>query len=95
MAQVCRQLSMVIGFGISSATAIMIGKAIGEKKEDLAREYGKKFVKIAIVCGIGGGLLILAISSVCKKYAEPDAFGKELSNSHDVYYVLLCSRTIH
>ena len=62
VAQVCRQLSMVIGFGISSATAIMIGKAIGEKKEDLAREYGKKFVKIAIVCGIGGGLLILAIS---------------------------------
>ena len=53
---------MVIGFGISSATAIMIGKAIGEKKEELAREYGKKFVKIAIVCGIGGGLLILAIS---------------------------------
>lgn len=62
VAQVCRQLSMVIGFGISSATAIMIGKAIGEKKEELAREYGKKFVKIAIVCGIGGGLLILAIS---------------------------------
>lgn len=62
VAQVCRQLSMVIGFGISSATAIMIGKAIGEKKEELAREYGRKFVKIAIVCGIGGGLLILAIS---------------------------------
>lgn len=62
VAQVCRQLSMVIGFGISSATAIMIGKAIGEKKEELAREYGKKFVKIAIVCGIGGGLLMLAIS---------------------------------
>ncbi len=62
VAQVCRQLSMVIGFGISSATAIMIGKAIGEKKEDLAREYGRKFVKISVVCGIGGGLLILMIS---------------------------------
>lgn len=62
VAQVCRQLSMVIGFGISSATAIMIGKAIGEKKEELAREYGRKFVKISIVCGIGGGLLILMIS---------------------------------
>ncbi len=61
VAQVCRQLSMVIGFGISGATAIMIGKAIGEKKEKLAREYGRKFVRIAIVCGIGGGLLILAI----------------------------------
>lgn len=64
VAQVCRQLSMVIGFGISSAAAIMIGKAIGEKKEEQARIYGSRFVKIAIVCGIGGGLLILAISPV-------------------------------
>lgn len=62
VAQVCRQLSMVIGFGISSATSIMIGKAIGEKKEALAKEYGAKFVRIALLCGIGGGLLILAIS---------------------------------
>ena len=62
VAQVCRQLSMVIGFGISSAAAIMIGKAIGEKKEELAREYGRRFVKIAVLCGIGGGLLILGIS---------------------------------
>lgn len=60
--QVCRQLSMVIGFGISSATAIMIGKAIGEKKEELARSYGKKFVRIALICGVGGGILILGIS---------------------------------
>src|SRR5699024_8037087 len=60
--QVCRQLSMVIGFGISSATAIMIGKAIGEKKEDLAREYGQRFVRLSIICGIGGAVVILAIS---------------------------------
>ena len=62
VAQVCRQLSMVIGFGISSATAIMIGKAIGEKKEELAREYGRRFVKLSIICGIGGAVVILAIS---------------------------------
>ena len=66
VAQVCRQLSMVIGFGISSAAAIMIGKAIGEKKEELAREYGRRFVKIAVLCGIGGGLLILGISPLVK-----------------------------
>ena len=66
VAQVCRQLSMVIGFGISSAAAIMIGKAIGEKKEELAREHGRRFVKIAVLCGIGGGLLILGISPLVK-----------------------------
>lgn len=62
VAQVCRQLSMVIAFGISGATAIMIGKAIGEQKESLAKEYGRKFVKLSIICGIGGGLVILGIS---------------------------------
>lgn len=66
VAQVCRQLSMVIGFGISNAAAIMIGKAIGEKKEELARQYGKRFVKIAVICGIGGGLLILGISPLVR-----------------------------
>ena len=66
VAQVCRQLSMVIGFGISNAAAIMIGKAIGEKKEELARQYGKRFVKIAVICGIGGGLLILCISPLVR-----------------------------
>lgn len=66
VAQVCRQLSMVIGFGISNAAAIMIGKAIGEKKEELARQYGKRFVKIAVICGIGGGLLIFCISPLVR-----------------------------
>lgn len=60
--QVCRQLSMVIAFGISGATAIMIGKAIGEKREDLAREYGKKFLRLSILFGLAGGLMILAVS---------------------------------
>ena len=40
----------------------MIGKAIGEKKEELAREYGRRFVKLSIICGIGGAVVILAIS---------------------------------
>ena len=70
VAQVCRQLSMVIGFGISSATAIMIGKAIGEKKEELAREYGSRFVKLSIVCGIGGAVVILAISPLLPMFLK-------------------------
>lgn len=70
VAQVCRQLSMVIGFGISSATAIMIGKAIGEKKEELAREYGSRFVKLSIICGIGGAVVILAISPLLPMFLK-------------------------
>lgn len=62
--QVCRQLSMVIVFGVSNATSIMIGKAIGEKKEALAREYGRRFLRLSILFGIGGGILLLAITPV-------------------------------
>lgn len=62
VAQVCRQLSMVIAFGVSNATAIMIGKAIGEKKEALARNYGNRFAKLSLLFGGAGGILILAIS---------------------------------
>ncbi len=62
--QVCRQLSMVIAFGVSNATSIMIGKAIGEKKEALAREYGRRFLRLSILFGVGGGILLLAITPV-------------------------------
>ena len=50
VAQVIRQLSMVVGFGVSNATAIMIGKAIA-----------KKLVRLSLACGIAGSILILAI----------------------------------
>lgn len=55
---------MVIAFGVSNATSIMIGKAIGEKKEALAREYGRRFLRLSILFGVGGGILLLAITPV-------------------------------
>ena len=59
--QVTRQLTMVIVFGIGNATAIMIGKAIGEQKDKIAEIYGKKFVHLALVFGALGGVIILLI----------------------------------
>lgn len=48
VAQVCRQLIMVVGFGLGNATAIMIGKAIGEQKIRLAELYAKKFIWLSV-----------------------------------------------
>lgn len=59
VAQVARQLAMVVGFGVSSATAITIGKVIGENKYELAEEYAKRFVKLSLVFGVLGGIIIL------------------------------------
>ena len=61
VAHVARQLATVIVFGIGNATAIMIGKAIGEKREDLASEYAKKFIRLSLIFGAIGGAVILLV----------------------------------
>lgn len=78
VAQVARQLAQVVVFGISNATAIWLGKTLGEKKPEHARAYAKQFVILSLGMGIAGGLLILAsgpivasvltLSDVSKKY---------------------------
>lgn len=61
VAQVTRQLAMVIVLGLANATAIMIGKVIGEKREDMALLYAGKFVKLTIICSVLGSLLVVII----------------------------------
>ncbi|MCI8282582.1 MAG: MATE family efflux transporter [Lachnospiraceae bacterium] len=68
--QVVRQLSTVVSFGIASATAITVGKAIGEGKKDLAKEYGKRFVKLVIISGLIGSLIVLAVRPVVMAVME-------------------------
>ena len=68
VAQVSRQMAMVVAFGVSNATAIYLGKTIGEKKYDLAKLYGKKFFELSIITGAIGGLLILAAAPVVKHF---------------------------
>lgn len=59
VAQVARQLAMVIAFGVSSAAAIMLGKAIGEGKLDIAKDYGRRFVILSVITGLLGGVVVL------------------------------------
>lgn len=68
--QVVRQLSTVVSFGISSAAAITVGKAIGEGKKDLAREYGRRFVKLIAVSGSIGSLVVLLVRPVVLSVME-------------------------
>jgi len=64
--QVVRQLAMVVSFGVASATAIMIGKAIGEGKEEVAKEYGSRFVKLSIITGVCGAIVVAVAGPVAK-----------------------------
>ncbi|MEG0793039.1 MAG: MATE family efflux transporter [Lachnospiraceae bacterium] len=59
VAQVARQLSMVIAFGVSNATAIYLGKTIGEKKFEHAKAYGRAFLKLSLITGLLAGVFVL------------------------------------
>ena len=61
VAHVCRQLAQVVVFGLGNATAIMIGKVIGEGRTALAEEYGRRFVRLSLIGGVIGGALLLLI----------------------------------
>lgn len=66
--QITRQLAMVVAFGVANATAILIGKAIGEDKFDKAKLYARRFVRLSIVLGIIGGFIVLVASSIARSY---------------------------
>lgn len=64
VAQVARQLATVVSFGLSSATAIYLGKTIGEQKLEHAKAYAKRFLILSVIMGAAGGALILAASPI-------------------------------
>ena len=59
VAQVTRNLATVIVFGVANATSIMLGKVIGEGKTELAERYAKRFIKLSVVFGFAGAIVIL------------------------------------
>lgn len=59
VAQVCRQLVTVVGFGVSSSAAILLGKTLGEGKKELVVAYSKKFIRLSLIIGTVSGILIL------------------------------------
>lgn len=59
VAQVTRQLATVVAFGVANAAAIILGKAIGSGREDLAEVYAKKLVRLTLLTGAVGAALIL------------------------------------
>lgn len=62
VAQVTKEMSMVVSFGISNAAAIYLGKTIGEKKYEHAKVYADRFIKLSILLGMGSALIILLSS---------------------------------
>ena len=59
VATVVRNLGTVVCFGTSSAAAIVLGKALGDNKLAEAKAYAGRFIKLAVVTALIGGIVIL------------------------------------
>lgn len=66
--QICtnvQNIFMVLGMSMSSAALVMIGNQIGADEEDVAKDYGTKFVILSCLTGIIVGIaLILSSNSI-------------------------------
>jgi len=67
--QVVRNLASVIGFGMANGAAVVIGKAIGEGSTEKAKIYAKRLMKVTLMSGIIGGLLMIALRPVIMNFA--------------------------
>ena len=57
-----RDLITVVGFGISAAASIMLGKEIGENRLDVAKKDASSIVRVTVFSGIIAGFVLLIIS---------------------------------
>lgn len=67
--QVVRNLASVIGFGMANGAAIVIGKAIGEGSTEKAKVYAKRLMKVTLMAGLIGGVLMIALRPIIMSFA--------------------------
>lgn len=89
VAQVARQLATVVTFGMSSATAIYLGKTIGEKKPEHAKAYAQAFSDFEYCNGNRRRRVDSGCGSSCDGASFTDRAGEGVSPVHVLCHVLL------
>lgn len=59
--RVIRELVMVMSIGLSAATAVLVGKAIGEKKMELAEVYAKRMIMLSFCVTMCASIFMLLL----------------------------------
>lgn len=67
---VVRNLGTVLCFGIASAGSILLGKIIGENRLEDARAGAKKLMKLTVISGAIGGVIVLVLMPFIMNYAS-------------------------
>ncbi len=60
----------ILCFGMASAGGILLGRIIGENKLEEAEDGAKKLMKLTVITGAAGGLMVLAAMPVVLTYAQ-------------------------
>lgn len=67
---VVRNFGTILCFGMASAGGILLGNIIGENKLEEARAGAKKLMKLTVITGAIGGLIVLAAMPLVMAYAR-------------------------
>lgn len=81
---VVRNFGTILCFGFSSAGGILLGQLIGENKLEQAALYAKKLLKLTVITGAGGGLIVLGAIPVLMNFASLNETGM-----HYLKYMML------
>ena len=67
---VVRNFGTILCFGLASAGGILLGNVIGENRLEEARRDASRLMRLTVISGAIGGLLILASTPFVLRYAE-------------------------
>lgn len=62
MVTVVRDVLTTVGFGISSAASIMLGKELGQGQPETAKRDASSLIRVTLICAVVSGLLLFIAS---------------------------------
>ena len=65
-----RNLGCVLCYGIGSAAGIIVGQILGEGKREEGISAARLLLKLAVISGIVGGIVVLAVTPYALKHAD-------------------------
>lgn len=69
LVQVVRNLASVVGFGLANGSAVVIGKALGEGREDAAKVYAKRLYRVTLMSAAVGAAIMLLVRPLVLMFA--------------------------
>ena len=67
---VVRNIGSVFCFAIASAGTILLGQIMGKGDLEKSRRYASRMLKLTVITGALGGLIVLAITPFVMKFAS-------------------------